>query len=222
MTGQPSLLFDIDGTLSNTEHFHLVSMRDYFARYDVPLGDDEFKVNIVGRANSLIFAEYFPDRPTAEHERMAAEKEALFREMAQGGLSELPGLGALLDWADSLKLPMAVVTNAPRPNADAILGALQIADRFQAKVISDELAHGKPHPLPYLTGLGLIGGDASRSVAFEDSLSGITAALAAGLPVVGLMTSASEAQLMAAGVSLAIEDFEDARLRPFLLQRLGF
>ena len=220
MTTRSSLLFDIDGTLSNTEHYHLESMRDYFARYDVPLSEDEFKVRIVGRPNSLIFAEYFPDRPVADHRRMADEKEALFREMAQAGLSELPGLSALLDWADSLKLPMAVVTNAPRPNADAILGALRITERFQAKIISDELAHGKPHPLPYLTGLALIEGDAARSVAFEDSLSGITAALAAGLPVVGLMTSADEAQLLAAGVSLAIHDFEDPRLRPFLLQRL--
>jgi HAD superfamily hydrolase (TIGR01509 family) len=221
LTGNPSLLFDIDGTLSNTEHYHLESMRDYFARFGVPLGGDEFKTRIVGRSNSLIFAEYFPDRTVAEHRHMADEKEALFREMAQAGLSELPGLGALLDWADVLSLPMAVVTNAPRPNADAILGALDIMHRFQAKIISDELAHGKPHPLPYLTGLDKIGGDAARSVAFEDSISGITAALAAGLPVVGLMTSASEAQLLAAGVSLAIDDFEDARLRPFLRQRLG-
>ncbi len=52
---------------------------------------------------------------------------------------------------------MVVVTNAPRPNAELLLSGLGIARRFKAVVIGDELAHGKPHPLPYLEGLRLAG-----------------------------------------------------------------
>ncbi len=109
------------------------------------------------------------------------------------------GLLALMDRADAAGVPMVAVTNAPRLNAELLLGGIGITDRFVAVVIGEELAHGKPHPLPYLEGLRLAGADPALSVAFEDSRSGITSATTAGLPVYGIRTSLSPEQMAEAG-----------------------
>lgn len=219
---RPCLLFDIDGTLTDTDHLHLVAIRRIFAPHGIELDLPTFKSRIIGRANYLIFEEFFPAMATAERIALADAKEALFRQIAgEEPMQPLPGLVELLDWADGLGLPMGVVTNAPRPNADAILGGLDLARRFQALVIGDELAHGKPHPLPYLNGLRDLSGDAGRSVAFEDSVPGVRSAAAAGMTVVGILTSQSAEALGAAGAHLTVASFADSRVRELILERTG-
>ena len=71
------------------------------------------------------------------------------------------------------------------------------------------LPRSKPDPLPYLKGLERTGAEAARSVAFEDSLSGVRAAAAAGLAVVGLTTTLGRRRLIAAGATIAAADFTD-------------
>ena len=82
------------------------------------------------------------------------------------------------------------VTNAPRPNAELMLTSLGLDGYFEHVVIGTECIRAKPHPDPYLEGMRLVGAcDASRCVAFEDSPAGATAAVAAGIPTVGVTTS---------------------------------
>ncbi len=108
------------------------------------------------------------------------------------------------------------MTNATRENATLQLGAIGLAERFDTVVIGYELERAKPDPLPYLTGLERLGGHAGRSIAFEDSLSGLAAARGAGLPVVGIATSLPAERLLAEGAALAIRDYHDPRLIPFI------
>ena len=110
---------------------------------------------------------------------------------------------------------VAAVTNAPRPNAELMLRALGLADppAFEVLVIGTECARAKPFPDPYLEGMRLLGAtDPARCVAFEDSPTGMAAAVAAGAPSVGVTTSQSPAALFGAGASLCVADFADARL----------
>jgi phosphoglycolate phosphatase len=124
----------------------------------------------------------------------------------------LPGLIGLLDFADAAGLPIAAVTNAPRANADLLLNALGIRQRFKAIILGDELEHGKPHPLPYLEGLRALDARAELSVAFEDSASGVTSASAAGITTVGIMTSLTDSELRAAGARTTATDYRDQAL----------
>jgi beta-phosphoglucomutase-like phosphatase (HAD superfamily) len=88
-------------------------------------------------------------------------------------------------------------------------------------VIGGELVRAKPDPLPYLTGLELTEASAEASVAFEDSLSGVRAAAAAGLVVIGLTTSLDEDRLIGAGAAFGVKDFRDARVYEVLERRLA-
>jgi HAD superfamily hydrolase (TIGR01509 family) len=145
------------------------------------------------------------------------EKEAIFRELVAGQIEPLPGLMALLDQADAAGTPMVAVTNAPRLNAELLLSGLGITQRFKALVIGAELPHGKPHPLPYLEGLRFAGARPETSIAFEDSRTGVQSATAAGIPTIGIRTSLSHADLVAAGAVASAGAFDD----PELLTRLA-
>jgi len=121
-------------------------------------------------------------------------------------------LMALLAHADRAGIPMVAVTNAPRANAEMMLSGLGITHRFKAVVIGDELAHGKPHPMPYLEGLRAVNAAANLSVAFEDSRSGIQSASAAGIATIGIRTSLGHADMVEAGARMTARSFDDPEL----------
>ena len=117
---------------------------------------------------------------------------------------------------------MVAVTNAPRLNAEMLLAGLGIMQRFKAVVIGDELPHGKPHPLPYLEGLRAANAAPDRSVAFEDSRSGIKSACAAGITTIGIRTSLSHADLVEAGSRMTASTFEDPELMKLVAATMGW
>jgi beta-phosphoglucomutase len=210
-TRRPCLLFDLDGTICDTDPVHIQAFNRVLAHLGVNFGHEDYATRVLGRTNQTVFAEILPHLPVDEHERLSDRKEALFREMATA-LVPQDGLLDILDWAEGYGMGTALVTNAPRANADMVLAALGLAKRFDVVVIAHDLPRQKPDPLPYQEGLRLLGGHPARSVAFEDSRSGITAAVAAGLPTIGLTSTLSGDALLQAGATLAVKDFRDPRV----------
>ncbi len=205
------LLFDIDGTLTDSDHYHFIAYKDILARHNISVTHEEFVERISGKSNSIIMADLFPHIPVEQHAGMADAKEAAFRAIATT-LHPLPGLVSLLDWADARGVPCGAVTNAPRVNAEHMLEALGLTHRFEVLVIAEELEHQKPHPLPYLTGLKLLRADAGVSIGFEDSDSGLTAAVGSGLTTIGLTTSLTNEAVLSTGAHLAAADYLDKAL----------
>ncbi|WP_369991737.1 HAD family hydrolase [Pseudomonas xanthosomatis] len=207
-----ALLFDLDGTLTDTDTLHLQAFRKLLHEHDGrELTQAQFNSQISGRSNGLLFAELFPAASAAQRQALAERKEALFRELSPT-LEPLPGLLRLLKHARLQAIGMCVVTNAPRLNAEHMLGAMGLNEWFDHVLVSDELARPKPDPLPYLTGLQKLGANAAQALAFEDSLPGVQAASGAGIYTVGLATTQSAERLHEAGAQLVIEDFDDPRL----------
>lgn len=220
---QPALLFDLDGTLVSTDHLHYQAFVDLLAQFGRRFSEEEFATRVLGRPNDLIFADYFPDIDAAERRCMADGKEAHVRAMIAdaGKLDPTPGLLALLDWGDRLNVPMAIVTNAPPANADVMLRAIGLHARLTTIVSGEVLPHGKPHPLPYLEGLRLTGGDAARTVAFEDLPAGLTSAVAASIATVGIASHTDAAHaLTRSGATLIARDFTDLDLLQLVRERL--
>ncbi|MDR6712883.1 HAD superfamily hydrolase (TIGR01509 family) [Pseudomonas hunanensis] len=207
-----ALLFDLDGTLTDTDTLHLQAFRQLLHEHDGrQLSQAQFDAQVSGRSNGELFAELFPAASREQCQALAERKEALFREMAPD-LQPMPGLLRLLDHAQVHGIGVCVVTNAPRLNAEHMLAAMGLEQRFEHVLVSDELARPKPDPLPYLTGLQRLGADAAQSLAFEDSLPGVKAASGAGIFTVGIATTQSPQRLHEAGAQLVIDDFNDPRL----------
>lgn len=213
------LLFDIDGTLVESDPLHLEAFNRAFAPYGHHFDRERFGRELQGLANEAIGAKFLPgETPERQWDIMMA-KEALFRELASEGIEPVHGLFALLDWADAQGLPMVAVTNAPRANAELLLNSVGARNRFKGLVIGDELEYGKPHPLPYLEGLRILGVDATNCVAFEDSRTGIASATAAGITTIGMATGLTPEQLVAAGAIMGAHDYTDQRLLDLVATR---
>ena len=215
-----ALLFDLDGTLVDSDADHLVAFQKVFAPYGIALDRALYTREIMGASNAMIGARFLPHLPEAERERVLDAKEAAYRE-GLGALAATAGITELLSFAEARGFPCVVVTNAPRANADVVLRAIGLAERLPLRVIGGELARAKPDPLPYLTGLELTGARAERAVAFEDSISGVRAAAAAGIAVVGITTGLPEARLIEAGAVFGAADFRDARIYELIARRMG-
>ena len=215
-----ALLFDLDGTLVDTDHLHLDAFNLLFAEHGFQVDRPTYNAKIMGKPNAGIAEALLPHLGREAGLAVLARKEEAYRGMV-GELTPIAGLTELLDWAEGEGIPCGVVTNAPRANAELVLNGLHIAHRFETLVIGDELAQAKPHPLPYLTGLQRLGADAKYSVAFEDSPSGMQAALGAGLTLVGLATSLPPETMQGHGAHVAVRDYRDPRVRALIAQRLA-
>jgi HAD superfamily hydrolase (TIGR01509 family) len=203
-----ALLFDLDGTLVDTDHLHHAAFRTIMAERGRDLSLDEYRAGIMGQPNDAILARFFP----GEHIGVLDRKEAMFRDSLAASVEPVAGIHALLDWAEAAGAGCAVVTNAPRDNAIAMLAAASLAHRLPTVVIGEECVRPKPDPAPYRAAMAALGATPSRAVAFEDSRSGLRAARAAGAHVFGLSTGLGRDELLQAGAHEVIADFTSPAL----------
>ncbi|TVU31610.1 hypothetical protein EJB05_23305 [Eragrostis curvula] len=226
-----AILFDIDGTLCDSDPIHFLAFRDLLQQLavsdarivvagvfqvgfndGVPITEEFYSAKISGGHNDDLARALFPDMDFEKAMKFMDDKEALFRKLAVGQLQAVDGLHDLCRWIEGHNLKRAAVTNAPRANAEFMLSQLGLTDFFPVLVIGSECARAKPFPDPYLKGLELIGASPQHTIIFEDSASGVRAGVAAGMPVVGLTTRNPEKVLSDAGARLLIKDFGDPKL----------
>ncbi|MCB1333032.1 MAG: HAD family phosphatase [Roseivivax sp.] len=212
-----ALLFDLDGTLLHSDPLHIAVFIELFAEHGQQIDKAYYLEHIHGTFNEITFGRHFPDQDALA---LADEKEARFRDRLGDSAEPMPGLTALLDRAAAENWRVAVVTNAPRVNAEAMLAAIGMTDRLPVVIIGDECAAGKPDPAPYLAAMDRLGVAPGDCIAFEDSPSGMTAARASGAYCVGLRSSLTEDKLCAAGAHVTIQDYTDPAL-PKILARLN-
>lgn len=205
-------LFDLDGTLMDSDALHHAAFNTILSRWNRSVDVEYYKTHIMGASNAMIFNHLFPGMPPSEYQPLAEEKEQLFRSQLDQQVAPTPGIERLLDHIARIGGRSAVVTNAPRANAELMLKATGLAGRFDTLVIGDELERAKPDPLPYLTALQLLGGTPGQAVAFEDSSSGVKAASSAQVWTFGMLGGLDEARLRAAGAQAVIRDFNGQAL----------
>jgi HAD superfamily hydrolase (TIGR01509 family) len=210
-----ALLFDLDGTLAETDSLHLPTWVDVLRPHGIEVDEVFYRERISGRSNSKIVEDLLPHLPAEEGRKLADAKEASFRERARE-LEPLPGLLDFMGEAKNRGLSLALVTNAPEENVEAILLALELREFFDEVVLSDEVGPVKPDPAPYRAALDKLGVSPEEALAFEDSTSGIASAAGAGIPTVGIASTQEPETLEEAGSFIVVRDFTDPEIRKFL------
>jgi HAD superfamily hydrolase (TIGR01509 family) len=210
-----ALLFDLDGTLAETDSLHLPTWVDVLAPYGIEVDERFYKERISGRSTGEIVRDLLPDLTEEEGASIGDAKEASFRERAVE-LEPLPGLVDFVREGRERGLEIALVTNAPKENVGAILPVLKLQDFFGTVVLADEVGAVKPDPAPYEAALKETGVPAEEALAFEDSVSGIASSVAAGIPTVGIASTQDPEKLRQAGAFLVAEDFTDPELRALI------
>lgn len=206
-----ALLFDLDGTLADTNSVHRLTWTAILEPYGYDVTWDFYQARINGRLTPEVVSDLFPDFSFEEVQEMAEAKEAAFREQA-GELEPLPGLRDFIVKGQEKGMRIALVTNAPKDNVFAILRALGFEETFEILILGEDLDAGKPDPAPYEAALGASGVRPEEAVAFEDTPLGIASSVGADIPTVGIASTHEPEELERLGVKLVACDFTDPNL----------
>lgn len=193
---QQCVIFDMDGVICHTNPHHVKAFEAFFDNYKVPYSEAEFEEHMYGKHNGYIMT-YFFKRPVTgvELTKLEGEKESMFREIYKDKVETIPYYLEFLEELKSRNFKTAVATSAPRANLDLIISALNISDKMDSMMSSEDVTFHKPNPEVYLKSAERAGVAPSDCVVFEDSFSGVTAALNAGMKVVGVLSTHTKEQL---------------------------
>jgi HAD superfamily hydrolase (TIGR01509 family) len=180
-----AVLWDMDGTLIDSEPYWLASESAFAEAHDSNWGHDD-GLGVIGM--SL----YESSKLLKERVGSSLETQEIIDQVTDGVLLRLekeipwrPGARELLKLLRDNNIKTALVTGSMHRMAQKV--AEQIGfDAFDVILGGDDVMRGKPHPESYLTAAKMLGVDPANCVAFEDSLTGITAAEAAGTKAVGI------------------------------------
>lgn len=210
-----AILFDLDGTLTHTDPLHFQTWQDALKTVDMTIDRDFYDSRISGRVNPEIVKDILPQLPLEEGLAIAEDKEKRFREMG-AEIQRLAGLDKMLAWIAQKELKPAVVSNAPRQNAEFMLNALDLESTFPLVILAEDVSHGKPDPASYCEALTQLEIDPQNAIAFEDSPSGVKAASNAGIYTIGITSTHDAAKLVEVGAAWTIDDFTESRLWDYL------
>jgi beta-phosphoglucomutase len=214
------ILFDLDGTIVNTDPIHYQAWREILEIHGLEIDEHFYQTRISGGTNAQIVKEILPQLSPTEGEKLADEKEALFRQRAMD-IQPLPGFTQLITWTQKHQLKRALVTNAPRLNAYFMVELLGIKDIFDTIILADDCIAGKPDPIPYRKALQVLNESGETGIALEDSPSGIRSAVGAGIPTIGITSTHNPHSLKANGAFMTVPDFTDLQLLTYLNSRLS-
>lgn len=180
-----AVLWDMDGTLVDTEQYWIQAEHEIVEQHG-GVWTEEFAHQLVG-TDLIVSATFIRDHSPITWEPERIVDELLVRVVAavRAHVPWRPGALELLTALDAAGVPNALVTMSWRSMADAVLAALPESE-FAVVITGDEVAHGKPHPEPYLAAARALGVDPAQCVAIEDSPTGVRSAVAAGIPTLAV------------------------------------
>ncbi|WP_091640509.1 HAD family hydrolase [Micromonospora pallida] len=180
------MLFDMDGTLVDSEKLWDIALHELAVEYGGKLSE-RTRLAMVGSSMAASMAMLHADlgQPWRDPEVSAAWINDRIVGLFRTGLRWRPGASDLLRAVRAAGLPTALVTSSGRRLVEIALDTLG-RDNFDVVVCGDEVVAAKPHPEPYLTAARLLGVPIDRCVAIEDSPTGVASALAAGAAVLAV------------------------------------
>lgn len=203
-----AVIFDMDGVIADTEPLKFQAYQSVFQdEYGVKLPVEDVawrgmkeqaviaywfnKLNLVGNPQKLI----------------EAKRAAYYSLLMAGKITAVPGVIEFIKCLESLGKLRAVATSSSRKEAVAVLDGLQLINLFDQIKTRDDVQEMKPDPEVYLRVASALEVHPSKCIVFEDSESGVSAAKAADMFCVGVLTSFSRESLRFADVT--INDFLD-------------
>lgn len=196
MKNEIAVIFDMDGVIVHTNPYHSKAFREFFSVRNLAPTDDEFAQHMFGKSNSYILTHFLQRKIEGEELRLLEdEKESLFRKIYEPFIDPIGGIIPFIDDLHQNGAKLGVATSAPSANLDLILSKIPLREKMGSILASEHVKKHKPDPEVYLTSAKNLGLSPDRCVVFEDSFSGVSAALNAGMKVVGVLTSHTEDEL---------------------------
>jgi beta-phosphoglucomutase len=187
MSEARAVLWDMDGTLIDSEEFHWISWRDTLATQGAAITHEQFLASF-GQRNDSILSRWLGAEATPERlARISEAKEELYRELVRKkGISLEPGVANWVRHLHQQGWLQAIASSAPRPNIEVVLDVLGTAACFQGIVSAEDVHTGKPDPEVYLLAASRVGVSPDRCIVVEDAVAGVEGARRAGMRSIGV------------------------------------
>ncbi|MBX3086155.1 MAG: HAD family phosphatase [Anaerolineae bacterium] len=215
-----ALIFDMDGTIIDTETADFNSWKEVYDRYNVDLTVDTWRLR-VGWVNLAMFDPLLHLQSTIKRVLSETElREHHERYMANcGNLPILPGVLEMIQHAHAHGLKLGIASNSDKWWVEHWLQYYKLRPYFQCVYTRDDVANPKPHPEMYQAAAACLGVPVERCVAFEDSPVGMQAAISAGIRTVAIPNWVTMNMTRPEGLSLTLETLAEL---PFDKLMTGF
>lgn len=211
-----AVVFDFNGTLSQDEGIQFEIYAELCAEHGLRLSQSEYVHRLVGRSDRELVLDLLG--PDVDVDAIVRERVCRYKMRTADGSTVSPATRDAVVFA-STHVPIAVVTSAFRDEVVPVLRAAGLIDLFSATVFADDVTHEKPDPESYLLACEHLRVEPRHALAIEDTDTGVTAALAAGLRCVAVTTTLPRPRLEHAHALIDVLTVD--RLATFLTPGVG-
>ncbi len=203
------LIFDMDGVLVDSMTAHAKSIQIICERYNSKKWDGDVG-QFAGCGPDFVFGTLLPEQvATKGIDALNEETEAVFREIYAPDIELMAGLEHFLDGIKPYGIKCSVGSSGCRENVMMTWERCGLERWFEAAVCANDVTRCKPSPEIFLTAAKRLGLQPGECIVFEDAISGIEAAKAAGMKVVAITTTLPRERLAEAGADLIIDSFDE-------------
>jgi beta-phosphoglucomutase len=209
MMGVRAIIFDLDGTLADTEPFHFEAFNVVLKPHEIEVSHADYFGRLVGYDDYDCFLRLLREhrKPASDAliNELIAQKTCVYQAMIAEQQVLFPGAAEFVRHC-AHRFPLALVTGTLRAEAEMILRKAEIRELFADIVAAEDVKHGKPAPEGFNAALGRLADIlrpypplvAAECLAVEDTATGIEAARRAGMRVLAVAQTVSAAELAAA------------------------
>lgn len=200
------VIFDFDGVIVDSHAVHKRAWIKFLESVGSRVSEEELQFILDGRKRDDIMRHFLG---ALDAERMADyghRKELIFRDEATD-VQTIDGLLSFLKDLEDEQLTLGIASSGSRSRVNFLLDRLDLKRHFQVVVTGDEVKKGKPDPAVFLRAAQALQKDPGELLAFEDSVSGIQSAKAAGMKCVGIAQPDRATVLFDSGADHVVPDF---------------
>jgi beta-phosphoglucomutase len=212
MQNLKALMFDLDGTLIDSEFFHFECWNEILKESHVKLTYDDWLKNYAGiplptNAKNLI-EKYNISTPLMD--LIEIRENLTLERLKTKDVNLMPHVADVLEYFHDKDLTLALVTSSPRKDVEAIFERNGLGKYFKLIITRSEVTKSKPDPESYNLCCEQLGFDKENCIVFEDTINGVKSAKAAGLTCFAIQSNTEEHDKLSIADQLFL-DFNTAK-----------
>jgi beta-phosphoglucomutase len=201
-----NVIFDMDGVIVDSHEAHIRTWKKFLSSLGKSVSDADLNFVRQGRKRQEILQFFLGELSDDQIQAHCHLKDLLFRSEMQG-IKMLPGVQELLEDLKHAGIPIALASCGGSARVHHLLSRLRLGEYFAVVVTGDEVKFGKPDPEIFHKAAQHMRVHPAESIVFEDSVSGIQGAKAAGMKCVGIGDRQLAPALLQAGADYVLPNF---------------
>lgn len=208
-----AFLFDLDGTLIDSEYFHYECWNEILAEYNHDLDYEDWLRNYAGvplPVNARTLLEKF-DLNTPLHDLIVRRENLTLERLETKDVNLMPHVLDFINYFHQKGITLAIVTSSPRPDVEATFKRNGLRRYFDLIITRSDVQNSKPHPESYMACYGKLGIPKENCLAFEDTINGAKSAVAAGVECFAIQSNVHEHNRLLMVADQLFSSFEEAK-----------